>query len=108
MKPFKLSTAQKAGLQEFSARWQIAGPELFGSALQDDFTEESEVDLLLSFAPGARWSLFDQAKMQEELEALFGRKVDVLTRRAVERSLNPIRRKEILSSARPLLPAAAL
>lgn len=107
MNPFKLSTTQKVSLQDFSQRWRIAGLELFGSALRDDFTEESDVDLLLSFVPGARWSLFDQAKMQEELEALFGRKVDVLTRRAVERSPNPIRRRAILSSARPLLPASA-
>ncbi len=106
MSSFTLSTEQKRSLQMFAERWKVVGMELFGSALREDFPVDSDVDLLLSFAADARWSLLDQSKMQEELEALLGRNVDVLTRRAVERSRNPIRRRAILSTARPLLPAA--
>ena len=89
-------------LAAFCARWKVAELALFGSALRDDFGPESDVDLLVTFAPDARWSLFDHVRMQDELEVLFGREVDLLTRRAVEESHNWIRRKAILSSAVPL------
>jgi predicted nucleotidyltransferase len=45
------------------------------------------------------WGLFDMVNMQEELETLFGRKVDLVSRRGIEASSNYIRRKAILSSA---------
>ncbi len=61
----------------------------------------------MSFAPDARWSLLDHARMEEELEALFGRPVDLATRRAVEQSANAARRRAILGSARPLLSEPA-
>jgi uncharacterized protein len=57
------------------------------------------VDVLVTFAPDARRSLFDMVHMEDELVEIFGREVDLLTRRAVERSLNPIRKTSILSSA---------
>jgi len=72
---------------------------LFGSVLRSDFGPESDVDVLLSFKPEAKWSLFDLNHMHDELCDLFGREVDVLTRRSVERSDNPIRRQAILSTA---------
>ena len=53
----------------------------------------------MTFAADARWSLFDMSDMNDELKILFGRDVDLLTRRAVEGSLNPIRKTSILSSA---------
>ena len=56
------------------------------------------VDVLVSFAQDAHWSLFDMVQMQEELEIL-GRDVDLVSRRAIEASRNYIRRKAILSSA---------
>jgi predicted nucleotidyltransferase len=37
--------------------------------------------------------------MEDELVEIFGREVDLLTRRSVERSLNPIRKNSILTSA---------
>jgi len=61
--------------------------------------EDSDVDLLVVFEPEADWSLFDQVTMEEELAAILGRKVDLVSRRAVERSPNWIRRKAILESA---------
>ena len=42
---------------------------------------------------------FDMSDMHDELRMIFGREVDLLTRRAVESSLNPIRKSSILSSA---------
>ena len=83
----------------FCRRWRIAELALFGSVLRDDFRPDSDVDVLVSFAPGADWSLFDHALMAEELSAIVGRKVDLITPRAIERSANWIRRKAILETA---------
>lgn len=69
--------------------------------LRDDFRSDSDVDLLVSFAPDAEWSLFDHIRMEEELSSIFGRKVDMVSRRVVERSDNWIRRKVILETAEP-------
>ena len=84
-------------LDEFCQRWKVTELALFGSALREDFDEDSDIDVLVDFAPGARWSLFDLVTMQTELEALFGRPVDLVERTAIERSENYIRRKGILS-----------
>jgi hypothetical protein len=72
---------------------------LFGSVLRDDFRPDSDIDVLVSFSPEAEWGLFEHAAMQEELAAMFNRKVDLITRRAVEHSRNPLRRRIILESA---------
>ena len=73
---------------------------LFGSILRDDFHGDSDIDMLIAFADDADWSLFDHIQMQQELAALFNRKVDLISKRAILRSQNPMRRQEILSTAR--------
>lgn len=92
-------------IEEFCRRWKVVELSVFGSVLRDDFRPDSDVDLLVRFAPEARWSLFDHARMERELEGILGRKVDLVSRSAVERSPNWIRRQEILSTARPLYAA---
>ena len=89
----------EAKLSGFCERWRISEFALFGSVLRDDFDTESDVDILVAFAPDADWSLLDHVQMEQELEALLGRKVDLLSRRSVERSSNWLRRKEILDTA---------
>lgn len=89
----------RAQLRDFCERWAITELALFGSVLRKDFRPNSDVDVLVTFAPTAHPTLLDLAHMQSELETLFGRKVDLLTRRGVESSRNPIRRQGILSSA---------
>ena len=91
--------ARAGTIAEFCRRWKIKELRLFGSALREDFGQESDVDLLVTFAPDAQWSLLDHARMEEELSVLLGRKVDLVSRWAVERSPNWIRRKAILESA---------
>jgi len=86
-------------IEAFCRKWQITEFALFGSVLRDDFGPDSDVDVLVSFAADARWSLWDHVEMEEELRALLGRPVELLTRRAVERSPNWVRRNAILSSA---------
>ena len=89
----------KEKLRDFCRKWKITEFSFFGSVVRDDFGPESDIDVLVTFAGDARWSLFDMTDMKDELFALFGRPVDLLTRRAVEGSLNPIRKRSILSSA---------
>ena len=84
----------------FCERWKIAEMALFGSVLRDDFRPESDVDVLVEFAPEASWSLLDHVAMEGELSEILGRNVDLVSRRAVEKSSNWIRRKAILESAR--------
>jgi len=86
-------------LSEFCTRWKVVEFALFGSVLRDDFSPDSDVDVLVTFDNQAKWTLFDLAKMQDDLSELFGRHVDVVTRRGVEHSRNAIRRNAILSTA---------
>jgi len=89
-------------LREFCRRWRLLELSLFGSVLRDDFRPDSDVDVLVAFEPGARISLLDHASMTEELSAIFGRRVDLVTRRSVERSRNPLRSRETLSTVEAL------
>ena len=88
-------------IAEFCRQWKITEFAFFGSVLRDDFRPDSDVDVLVTFAPDAEWSLFDHVDMQEELSGILGRKVDLVSRRGIERSANWLRRKAILSSAEP-------
>ena len=72
---------------------------IFGSSLRADFQPDSDVDVLVAFTPQANVSLFDMVHMQDELKAIFGREVDLVSKRGVEASRNYLRRKAILESA---------
>jgi len=95
----------EAQLGEFCRKWKITDLALFGSVLREGFRPDSDIDVLVSFEPSARWSLMDVVEMQDELETVLGRKVDLVERRAVERSENYIRRPHILESAEPVYVA---
>ncbi len=86
-------------IADFCRRWRITELALFGSALRDDFSPESDLDILVTFDPEANWSLLDHVQMEQELADLLGRKVDLLTKRSVERSQNSILRQKILGTA---------
>lgn len=92
-------------IAEFCRKWKISQLSLFGSALRDDFTDRSDLDFLATFAPRADWGLFDHVEMEEELAGILGRSVDLISRRAVERSHNWIRRQAILQSAQVVYEA---
>ncbi len=81
----------------FCQKWKIIEFAVFGSVLREDFRPESDVDVLVTFAPGAQWTFEQWLDMSRELEAIFGRKVDMVERRLVEQSKNYIRRKHILN-----------
>lgn len=90
-------------ISEFCQRWQIVEFALFGSVLRDDFRPDSDIDCLVSFQADSPWSLFDLVQMQIELEQMFIRKIDLISKSAIERSENWIRRQEILSTAQNIL-----
>ena len=92
-------------LAEFCQRWKIVRLEIFGSALRDDFSAQSDLDFLVTYAGDAHWGLFGHARIERELSELLGRNVDLMTRRAIEGSQNWVRRQSILSSARDLYVA---
>lgn len=92
-------------IADFCRRRKITEFAFFGSVLRDDFGPESDVDVLVAFAPDAGWSLFDVVRMEEELAGILGRKVDLVERKAVERSENYIRRRHVLSSLEPVYVA---
>ncbi len=89
-----------AEIRAFCQRWRITELALFGSVLRDDFGPESDVDVLVTFAPDYHRSLADMMQMQDEIEAIFQRSVDLINRRTIEQSENYLRRKAILSTAR--------
>ena len=67
-------------IADFCRRWKIARLEVFGSALRDDFAPDSDIDLLVTFASDAQWSLFAHMRMEDELKSILDRDVDVVTR----------------------------
>ena len=82
-------------IESFCHKWQIREMSLFGSVLRDDFTPESDVDVLVAFKPEAHWSLWDFIDLRDELSGLLQREVDVVSERGLR---NPFRRREILGS----------
>lgn len=90
----KIEVSENA-IASFCQRWKITEFALFGSILRDDFRPDSDVDVLVSFAPDANWSLWNIIEMKEELETLFGREVDLVQKDGLR---NPFRRYEILST----------
>jgi hypothetical protein len=84
-------------LESFCRKHGIVELSFFGSVLRDDFRDDSDVDVLVTFAPGSRLSLFDLVRIEDEASVILGRKVDLVERADVERSENYIRRRHILS-----------
>ena len=94
----------KENLQNFCRKWNILELSLFGSVLLDDFRPESDIDVLVTFA-GDSEHTFDLALMEKELESIFGRDVDLVSRRGVEMSRNHLRKKAIMDSAETVYAA---
>lgn len=89
----------REALDEFCRSWKITELALFGSVLRKDFGEQSDIDILVTFALDATPSLFDMVIMEDELKNIFGRSVDLVSRRGLENSRNVFRRQAILESA---------
>jgi predicted nucleotidyltransferase len=92
-------------IEAFCRKWRIKEFALFGSILTDEFRPDSDVDVLITFESpkpdlgpwGGAWET-----MREELQALFGRRVDLVEKRLVR---NPFRRHHILTTRRVIYAA---
>ena len=87
---------QEEQLHKICKKYLIKELALFGSALRDDFTENSDIDLLVEFVPDSGITLFNIVDLRDEFEKLFGREVDIVSKNAVRRSRNFIRKNAIL------------
>jgi predicted nucleotidyltransferase len=88
-------------LAAFCQRNEVQELALFGSAVTGAFDETSDVDLLVTFQPGARVGFLTLTRMQRELEEVFGRKVDLVPKGG----LKPVIRDSVLATARVLFAA---
>lgn len=91
-------------LKDFCQQWQLSEIALFGSVLRKDFRsngeDSSDVDVLFTYGTKARRNLLLQSRMKFELEDLFQRPVDLVSKTAILADPNYIRRQNILESAR--------
>lgn len=92
----------QAQIEAFCRKWKIRELALFGSVLRDDFRPDSDIDVLVEFEPDSGHSLFEFYDMEQELRALFGRKVDLVEKGAVR---NPYVRQHIRHNRRTVYAA---
>jgi predicted nucleotidyltransferase len=90
-----LPTTDPDQIADFCRRWRVTELALFGSVLREDFRPDSDIDILVTFEPGAPWTLWDLSRMRIELEEIFGREVDLVEKKALR---NPFRRQAILAN----------
>ncbi len=75
-------------LIEVCRQWNIAELALFGSVLREDFRENSDIDLLISFAPDAPQGLLTLVRIKHQLEDLLDRPVDLVIKKAIQEGGN--------------------
>lgn len=92
-------------IESFCRKWKVQRMWLFGSVLREDLGPKSDVDVMVEFAPDARWILLDLVGAEQELEMIMGRPVDLVERQCIEQSANWVRRRHILENARELYVA---
>ena len=84
-------TPYKPEIEHLCRELRLQRLDLIGSATRDDFSDDSDIDVLVTFAGDD--NLFDRYfSLKEKLEEIFKRKVDVIEERAVK---NPFFRKTV-------------
>jgi uncharacterized protein len=88
-------------IAEFCRRHHIRNLALFGSVLRDDFSPQSDIDVLVEFEPGhvPGYAFFS---LEEELSDILGRRVDLNTAGFLSKYF----REEVLGEAEVLYDAA--
>jgi predicted nucleotidyltransferase len=92
----------QARVEEFCRKWKISEFALFGSVLRDDFRPDSDVDVLVTFVPGAEPGYRDLLAMEGELREIVGREVDLVEKEGI---VNPFRKHHIQHHHRVLYAA---
>ena len=83
-------------ISDFCRKHHVRSLSLFGSVLREDFRPDSDVDVLVEFAPEGVPGFLGLYDLEQELSALFGgRRVEIVT----SRSLNDRIRERVLASA---------
>lgn len=89
-----------AAIEAFCQKWNVAEISFFGSVLREDFGEESDIDVLISFGENGALGLLDKMAAREELEAILGRNVDLVTKSGLSHWTTPLSiRDSILAEA---------
>lgn len=86
-------------LESACKKWGVEKVMLFGSVIRDDFTPESDIDLLIRFKPGTVHSLFKRDEMFRDFRSAFDREIDLVNYEGILSSRNEHRKRSILSSA---------
>jgi len=60
-------TVNRERIETFCRKWKVNEMSIFGSALRDDFSPESDVDVLVDLEPGHGLTLYDWVDMIDEL-----------------------------------------
>jgi predicted nucleotidyltransferase len=71
-------------LEEICRRYGVKELSMFGSAARGEMRPESDIDLMVEFAPGVRIGVVGFESLAGELEAIFGRRVELVTRRGLK------------------------
>lgn len=92
--------AKQAAVVALCRKYAVASLELFGSATGEDWRYESDLDFLVTFKPQPNGGLADRfLGLAEELEALFGRRVELITPRSIR---NPYLRRSVEATRAPV------
>ncbi|MCI0389878.1 MAG: nucleotidyltransferase domain-containing protein [Acidobacteria bacterium] len=96
----EIITTKRGEIEAICRKHQVQELFLFGSMLRGDYTDSSDVDVLVTFKPEADPDIgyFDIFRLQDDLEDVFGRDVDIGT----VRSLKPMIRESVLNTAQVL------
>ena len=95
-------TIDQDRLEQLCRRHGVARLSFFGSVVRDDFGPDSDVDVLVEFAPSARVGLMDLARIQLELSEMLDRDVQLSTPGSLSRYF----RQHVVDSAVPAYVAA--
>jgi len=96
MKPSEALERHRETIRRATLRYGLANPRVFGSAARGEDTDASDLDLLVD--PGERTMLFDLDGLSEELKALLGVSVDVVTSTGLHKRI----RGRVLDEAKPV------
>ena len=83
-------------LADLCRNYDVRELSLFGSAVRGEMRPGSDIDIMVEFDPGARIGLLKFESLSEDLEALVGRKIDLVTKRGLKAWIRP----QVLKEAR--------